>query len=232
MNSSVIIGAILLIGPILLVGCIAYGVLGFNPERANAIRSAEAEQPIVMEEIRRIHIRSPDRFRHDRMDRHPFYVALHLAVWGYAWCIFAGAPVTSNLRSLSPPTKFTMAACFIIGATLVLTGALMGAHLGRWVIIRGVRENMTSSMLADDIRLPYTFACSGLFAIGASMTIYAATSFGSTAGSLGGWMTALSAVACAFMIPMFFTRIRRYGRARATLIAAAVAQIERSHVPD
>lgn len=233
-TSSIIIGAVLLIGPIFLISCMAIGVFGFSPDRAAAIRSAESETPVIMEEIRRIHIRQPENFRHDRLDRHPVYLAVHVAVWGYAWCIFAGAPVTSNLAILSPQVKLTMAIGFIVGSTLVLAGSAMGGRIGRWTLLKGIRDNLTSSMLADDIRLPYTFGASGQLAVGVSMCIYATTSFQSTLGSLGGWLTGALTVSCGTMIALLYLRIRRYERARTTLIDEAVAQIhdERDHVAD
>lgn len=224
-GSSAVLGTILVLAPIILVACIGIGVFGFSPEKAQNIRAAEARMPIAMEEVRRIHIRSPDRFRHDRLDRHPFYICLHVAVFCYAICIFAGAPITSNLATLNHQTKMTMASCFIIGSALVLSGSAMGIRIGRWTLLDSIRDNMTSPMLADDIRLPYLFGCAGAFGTGTSMAIYASTSFRSTWGSLGGWMTALAAVACVWLFAQLFLRIRRYGRARTALIDRAVAQI-------
>jgi hypothetical protein len=232
LTSNFVLGACLMIGPLLLVACVAIGVFRFSPKKAQAIRTAEAETPIVMEEIRRIHIRSPDRFRHDRLDRHPFYVGLHVAAWCYAWCILIGAPVTSNIAALNAGAKMTMALCFVIGSTLVLAGSAMGASIGNLTLLKGIRENMTSSMLADDIRLPYTFGCAGLLAMSVSLGIYATTSFTSTLGSLGGWLTALGAVAATVTLAMLLTRIRRYDRARTALISEAIALIERGHVTD
>lgn len=235
MNSAWIIGGFLLVGPVILVASIAIGLLGFNPVTATAIRSAEAEAPMILEEVRRIHIRSPDRFRHDRLDRHPFYIGSAVAMWGYSWCIFFGSPVTSNVASLPGVTRMTIATCFIIGSTLVLSGSAMGIRVGRWTLLKGIHDNMTSSMLADDIRLPYTFNIAGLIAIGVSSGIYSWTSFGSTLGSLGGWLTGVGiATPSAILITMLFVRIRRYDRARTTLINEAVNQIvvRRDHVDD
>jgi hypothetical protein len=225
-----IIGTTLVLGPIILVASFAIGLLGFNPERAQAIRSAEATSQVVIEEIRHIHIRRPEKFRHDRLDRHPMYLGIHVAAFSYAICVFSGAKVTSNISDLSPQTKFALAACFIIGSSLVLTGATMGSKIGPFKILKGIHENMTSSMLADDIRLPYTFAAIGMVSVGISMAIYASTSFSSTTGSLGGWVTFTSAITCAILFYQFLTRIRSYSKARDTLIAQAISQIERGHV--
>ena len=232
MSTSFWIGLALMIGPVILILSLGIGLFGFSPERAQAIRDGEAEQPVVMEEIRRIHIRSPDRFRHDRLDRHPFYVGTAFSALAYAICVFAGAPVTSNIAALDPNTKLTMSACFITGSTLILSGSSMGLRIGRWTIFKGIRDNITSSRLGDDIRLPYTFGCCGLFAISASTGIYAVTSFGSTLGSLGGWLTGMICVVSLLVIAMLLVRFQRYTRARTTLIDEAVGQIVRGDEVD
>lgn len=231
--SSLIIGVALLLGPVILVGCIVVGLLGYSPEKAQAIREAEDSPPVVIEEVRAIRVRRPDEFRHDRLDRHPTFIGLHLATQGYGWSIISGAPITSNLAALSPSTKFAMAACFLVGSTLVLSGSAMGAHIGKWTFLKGTRDNITSSMLGDDIRLPYSFGAVGMFSIAISMGIYGSTSFGSTMGSLGGWMTVAFSITSATLLVQFVLRIRSYNRARALLIAQAVARLERTgHVAD
>lgn len=225
MNSSVIIGLALLVGPVILVACIVVGILGYSPEKAKAILEAE-DSPVVIEEIRSIRVRRPERFRHDRLDRHPTYIGLHLATQGYGWSVISGAQVTSNLVSLSPATKFAMAACFLVGSTLVLTGAAMGARVWGWTFLDGTRDNIASSMLGDDIRLPYSFGAVGMFSIAISMGIYGSTSFTSTSGSLGGWMTSAFSMTSVVLLAQFVARIRVYSRARTLLIAEAVARLE------
>ena len=224
--TELLIGAFLLIGPLVLVASVAVGLLGYTPERANAIRSAEDTPQVVIEEIRHIVVRQPTKFPHDRLDRHPAYISLHIAVWCYAWCIFFGAPITSNLTSLSAETRMTMAACFVVGSTLVLSGAAMGGRICKWTLLDGVRDNVTSPMLSDDIRLPYAFNAAGMFAISISMGLYASTSFKSTFGSLGGWITGCSTFMSAILFIMFVTRIRQYSKARDLLILEAVARLE------
>lgn len=225
--ASVIIGAALIIGPLILVTSIAIGVLGFNPERAQAIRSAESSPQVVIEEIRRIHVGRPEQFRHERLDRHPHYLALHAAALCYAISIFGGSPVTSNVASLAAAAKFTLAACFLVGAVLVVTGSLMGVRVGPCRFFRGVRDNLVSARLRDDVRLPYTFGGAGMLSMSVSLGLYASTSFKSTYGSLGGWMTLWYAGACAVLLVMFYRRTKQYVRLREALIAEAVAHIER-----
>jgi hypothetical protein len=230
MTSQIIIGAALILGPVILVGSVAIGIFGFSPEKAQAIRSAEDNFPTVIEEIRAIHIAKPERFRHERLDRHPAYLSLHFAVLAYAVCTLCGATPTSNIAALSVPARMIMATCFLIGSTLVLLGALMGARFGEtFTILKGIHDNITSARLGNDVRLPYTFSCSGLMSIAVAMAIYASTSFNSTLGSLGGWMTGCSVIMCVVLICMFVDRIRRYSRTRALLIGQAITRIERAH---
>lgn len=224
---SLVIGAALGLAAVLLVACVAVGLLGFSPERAQAIRDGEATDPVVIEEVRRIHVGAPDRFRRGRIDRHPFYIAPHIAAFGYSICILAGAPVTNNVAVLSALQRFTMAACFLVGAALVLTGSVMGAKVWRWRIVAGVHDHIAAARLGDDIRLPYTFAAIGMFSMGVSTGIYSSTSFASTTGSLGGWLTACIAAACLLMAVMFFRRIRQYGLTFRVVVDEAVASVIR-----
>jgi hypothetical protein len=228
MNPSVvqwIIGVSLIIGPAVAVAAVAIGVFGYSPEKAQGIRSAEEVPNTVVEEVRHLLVRRPENFNHDRLDRHPAYLSLHAAVWCYAWCIFGGAPITSNLATLGSGSRMTMAVCFLVGSSLVLSGSAMGARFGRWRFMPSIHDNMTSPRLSDDIRLPYTFGGAGMFAISISMAIYASTSFKSTLGSLGGWITGWSAVMCAIMLVMYFSRVRQYEKARKATVAEAVANL-------
>lgn len=225
MSSSLIIGIALIIGPVVLVGCIAFGVFGFKPERAQAIRDVEADEAVVIEEVRLIQVSTPDRFRRGRVDRHPFYLAPAVAAFGYSVCILSGAPVTSNLASLDPKTKFTMAACFLVGSTLTLVGAAMGAEILRWSIVGGVRDHLAAALLGDDVRLPYTFGGIGMFSMGVSTGIYSTTSFSATFGSLGGWLTGSISVACMVMMVAFYRRTRQYSRTLRVVVDEAVANV-------
>ena len=225
MTSSLIIGIALAVGVAILISSVAYGILGYNPERAQAIRDGEAEPPVVIEEVRRIRVTIPDRFRRARVDRHPFYLAVHIAAFGYAISILGGSPVTSNLAGLSTSTRFTMACQFLVGATLVLMGAAMGGRIFRWRFVAGVHDNIAAARLGDDVRLPYTFGIVGMFCMCISTSIYATTSFGSTMGSLGGWLTLLIACVCMVMVVVFYRRITQYSRTSAAIINEAVAAI-------
>lgn len=232
-DASYVIGGALVLGPVILFSSLMIGLFGYSPEKARAIRNAEDHQ-IVLEEVRTIHIARPERFRHERLDRHPSYLSLHIAMWGYSWCVFAGQAVTSNVNALSPQTRTTMAISFLVGSSLVLFGSLMGARIGRWRVLRGIHDNITAPRLADDVRLPYALACAGLFSMMIGTGIYAWTSFQSTWGSVGGWITGTACIASAWLIGQFLSRIRRYSMARDLLINQAVSRLERrgGHVGD
>lgn len=227
MPSSLIIGFALAFGPAIAVACIAIGVFGYRPEKMQAIRAAEAQeaQPVVVEEVRAIHVPVIEKFSHYRLDRHPTYIGLHVAAWCYAWCIFAGAPITSNLTELNIQTRLSMAACFLVGSSLALSGAMMGMKVGPWYFLRGISDNIASARLSDDIRLPYTFACVAMVMMAISFSIYASTSFRSTAGSLGGWITLCMAGTSAILLGVFYRRIRIYVLVRSRVINEAVANI-------
>ncbi len=228
MTSALFIGAALTLAAVVLVGCVAIGLFGYQPERAQKIRDSEATEPVMVEEVRRIHVGAPDRFRRGRIDRHPFYLLAHITALGYSVCILAGAPITSNLSVLTSGAKFTMACCFLVGSTLVLFGATMGAHIWRWDIMSGVADHIAAARLGDDIRLPYTFGAIGMFAMGISGAIYSATSFGSTLGSLGGWMTGgIFGIGCALMLVVYCRRIRQFSRTLKVVVDQAVANVIR-----
>lgn len=226
--SSLIIGAALALGPLVALAFIAVGIFGYTPEKMQTIRQGEAEDqdsPVV-EEVRAIVIGRPERFRHDRLDRHYTYLGLHVGAWCYAWCVFAGAPVTSNVQAIGKTQLFLMAACFLVGSSMALTGALMGAHIGRFAFLRGISDNVTSARLSDDIRMPYTFGAVGMACMISSCGIYASTSFDSTTGSLGGWLTLCAgAVASVCLLFEFIRRIRIYVFASKRIINNAVANI-------
>lgn len=226
-TSSLIIVIALAIGMLVLASSVAYGILGYNPDDAHAIRQAEADQQqFIVEEVRRIHVRAPERFRHDRLDRHFAWLALMFAAQGYSVCVLAGAEITSNVRILDAMTRTIMAGSFLVGSFLCLVGASMGARFWRWRLAPDVHDNLTSPMLADDIRLPYTLGGVGAAVMAVSTGTYSTTSFHSTVGSLGGWMTGCFSFACLGMIAAFYTRVKRYERARELVINRAVAQIE------
>lgn len=212
----------------LLIGIPTWGALKFNRARAEGVKRAEArdaahsfQRHVV--EARLLH---PEIVKVNRIDRHPFFVLTHMGAWGYAWCVFFGAPLTSNVASLGMQTRFTMASCFLVGSTLVLASAALGARVWRWRIAPAVHDHLTCEVLGDDISLPYRLSMAGMFATAVSMAIYAATSFKSTTGSLGGWLTGMLAAACVITIPWFYVRVRTFTRNDATLISDAMARLD------
>lgn len=209
-------------GPVVAVGL-------FRPQRARAVKHAELESEVVVQRhVTELAIYHPEIRKQPRVDRHPFYLAPPLAVLAYAVCLFAGAPLTSNVAAMSMLMRHTMAACFVIGAALMLTGAALGVRFaGRWTIAPRVRHHATAPMLGDDVSLPYRLGSAGMFALAISMGIYSLTSFQSTTGSLGGWLTGLLAIAAALTILWLFTRTRDFERNEATLLAEVQARIER-----
>jgi hypothetical protein len=204
-----------------------WGAIRFRPHRARNVMWVEAiSDRVVQQHVVQVAPTHPEIVRTERLDRHPFYLLIHIGVFAYAICIFNGATPTNNVAALGASTRFTMAACFVIGAALILIGAAMGARLGRWKFMPRVRGHLTCDVLGDDIVLPYRVGCAGMFAVFVSMFIYSSTSFQTTTGSLGGWMTAMCAAGCIVLIPMLEMRTRKFERNDATLIADAMAQLE------
>lgn len=205
-----------------------WGAVKFQPHRARNVKYAERDTVVVIEKhVADVRLLHPEIVSTGRIDRHPFYLLPHLGVFGYACCVFAGAPLTSNVTALGLQTRYTMATCFLVGATLVLTASALGMKVGRWRVMRRINDHITGDILGDDITLPYWLGAAGLFAVAVSMGIYASTSFKSTTGSLGGWLTGTLAAACAITIVMLISRIRAFTKHNDTLISEAIAQIER-----
>lgn len=217
---------------VLLVICPIAGVILFHPRRALAVKEAEANTDIVVQHITELAVIHPEIIKLPRVDRHPFFLAPHVGVFAYACCLFAGATVTSNVAAMPAATRYTMATCFLIGSALVLVGSLMGVQVGRWTLGSRVRRHVTAPLLGDDISLPYWLDCAGLFAVGISMAIYSSTSFKSTTGSLGGWLTAALAIAAICVVPTLYARIREFERNEAVLLAEVQARIGRGAVDD
>lgn len=204
------------------------GAILFRPQRARNVKRVELQSEIIVQQhITELAVFHPEIVKLPRLDRHPFYIAPHVGVWSYAWCIFVGAPVTNNVASLGAVTRYTMAGCFLVGSSLALIGVVMGARVGRWRFVRRVQNHATSPLLGDDITLPYWLGICGLVSIAVSMAIYSSTSFKTTAGSLGGWLTAVLAAACLALIPMLHKRIREFDRHDTALIAEVMTRNER-----
>jgi hypothetical protein len=141
-------------------------------------------------------------------------------------CIFTGAKLTSNVTVLGATPRYTMGTCFLIGSTLVMLGALMGAKVGKHVINPDVRDHLTAGVLGDDIVFPYRLSMAGMSAMIVSAGIYTWTSFQSTAGSLGGWLTAGIVVLCVTSIPWFYVTVRRFQKWDHLLITEAQARVD------
>ncbi|MGK2880615.1 MAG: hypothetical protein ACSLE6_07400 [Mycobacterium sp.] len=207
-----------------------WGALKFNPDRARTVKyvelSAAATDRVV--QVRLLH---PEIVQMSRMDRHPFYVLVHFGVIAYAVCVYAGSPLTSNVIALAPQTRYTMAGCFIVGSMLAMIGSLLGAHVGRWTFGKNVREHLTAPVLGDDVGLPYRVAIAGLSATMVSFAIYSETSFQSTAGSLGGWLTGSLAAACILTIVMLYRSMRTFEKWDSVLISEAKARLDGQEQP-
>lgn len=201
-----------------------WGVLSFSRHRAAHVIHAEGNRRVQVQvvESRFLH---PEIIRVGREDRHPFFVTAILGVWCYAWCVLVGAELTSNVASLGVQTRYTMSTCFLVGASLCLVGASLGLKVRGRVIMDAVRNHLTSEVLGDDITLPYRLEIAGMSAIGISFVIYAWTSFQTTYGSLGGWLTALLAVGCGVTSLWFNNRVRTFAKQDGVLIADAQARL-------
>lgn len=213
---------------VILVVVPIVGARSFNANRARGVKYAEQDsEATLLQHISELAHSHPEIVKVPRVDRHPFFVFPHIGVWCYAWCIFLGASVTNNIAELAAVTRYTMAGCFLIGSSLVLTGALLGTRLGHWHLARRVRNHPTAALLGDDITLPYWLSIFGLFAVSVSMGIYSSTSFKTTTGSLGGWLTATLAFAAMATLPLLYRRITEFERNEATLLTEVQAKIER-----
>lgn len=209
----------------LIVGVPLLGLYLYSPRRARQVKIVETSDAKVSARISylRAHYRSLHH-RLYRLDRGYHYIGLHVGVFCYAICLLAGAPVTSNVASLSESSRLTLSACFVLGAILVLIGAAMGMRFGDRVFRYTVRYNDVEPLLGEDIRLPYTFGAAGMFSMCISLGIYAWTSFQSTLGSLGGWLTLAFAAVSAAMLVLFVAKIRKYTADRRELEGRALAQ--------
>jgi hypothetical protein len=209
------------------------GVIAFRPQRARNLRQAERQtEKVVLQNIVELAVAHPEIVKQKRFDRHPFYVAPHVGVFAYAVCVFSGATVTNNVAALSSLTRATMATCFIVGAMFVLAGCLLGTRVGRWRIGRRVVDHPTAPLLGDDVTLPYWLGMAGLLCVTVSMAIYSSTSFNTTTGSLGGWLTATLAGASAAGIIHLYLLVKEFERNEAVLVSEVMAHIGRDNVTD
>jgi hypothetical protein len=225
---SAIAGIALVIAVAILVGAVAYGIFGYTEDRALGIRAGELEDQtnLVVEEVRHLRIGKPDLIPTARLDRHWAYQCVLAAIWCYGWGIFL-APPTGNLASADELQQKLLAGTFLVGSSLTMIGSALGLKVGRWIIARGIADNIVSPRLCDDVRIPYAFACSGWIMTALGMAVYAATAMPRTLATLGGWFSVFTVVMAVGLIPQFYFRIGKYLRAKTVVIAEALAEIER-----
>lgn len=228
MNGSlvlVILALVLLVlGPIVLMSI-------FTPERANSLRIVEAAEPDIAVQVAYLRFRHPELQAKPRVDRHPTYIWIHLALFAYGWIVLHYGVPYDPLGSDALGIKETLAFSLIVGSGLALAGLLMGKKVGRLVIARKVRENVASPVLADDITGPYLLGICGCFSTGISMTFYQYTVIASAGlyrlvTTLGGVLSFAILGLCATLIFKFVKATRKYIAARALLIEEAYARID------
>ena len=209
-----------------LIGGPTLGVITFDRRRAEHVKHAEIRDSTRVEHhVVEARLAHPEIVRVSRIDRNPWYLLIHVGVFCYAVCIFTGAKLTSNVMSLGGGPRFTMGLCFLVGSTLVITSALLGTHVGWFRIMPSVFDHPTADVLGDDVVLPYRIGMAGMGATATSSFIYSVTSFQSTTGSLGGWLTGMVCAACIVSIPWFFHRTTLFNRHNGVLIADAKVRL-------
>lgn len=212
---------------VMLVVIPLVGALRFHPREARNVKYAERlSDGAIQQHVIAVAPAHPEIVRASRLDRHPFYTLPHMAIFAYAICVFRGADVTSNVQALSEGTRTTMAACFMLGSVMVLTASAMGMGVGWHRFAPRVHEHPTMDVLGDNIVLPYRIGMAGLFTTAVAAGIYAATSFQSTTGSLGGWLTASLAAACALTVALLWRRTITFDREDSILVREALARME------
>lgn len=217
--------AVLIVAAILLVGAPLLGAILFSSDRARRVKIAEGQTDVVVEQIQRLRIKHPEIGRRPRLDRHDSYVWLHVGLWLYGWGVILAPAPNSYLAALSWSTQQALGLCLLLGSTLALTGLMLGLRVGRWRIARRVHTNVVSTVLGDDIRLPYMLGWAGLLSIAVSMWFYAITII-TFAYPLGSAISAAIGCMCLTLAYRFAGQIRRYSRDREHLVAEAVAHLE------
>lgn len=216
-------GVLVALALILLVAGPVLGLVLFSSDRARSVKVAEDIDPEPV--VDQVVIYHPEIIKRYRLDRHQSYVWIHVGLWLYGWGVLLSPAPSSNLSGLSWSTQQALGLCVLVGSTLALIGLSLGARIGRLRIAGHVSRNIMSPMLGDDIRLPYTLACTGLFSILISMGFYDYTLI-STApdkllGTLGGGLSGAIGLMCISLGIEFIQRIRAYTRAYDKLLTEA-----------
>lgn len=221
---SIPLAVLVTIAALGLVAIPIWGWYEFSPKRALHVRLDE-QRHVVVERIVEARLLHPEIVKIARIDRHPFFLLPHVAVLCYAVCVFSGAALTSNVSALGESTRLTMSTCFLVGSSLVLIGSALGMNVFGRCLRPATCEHLTSAVLGADITLPYRLEMAGMGATAISLMIYSTTSFKSTTGSLGGWLTGGLAIACVLTIPWFYRRVSQFEKWDATLISEAKARL-------
>lgn len=223
--------ALIALAMVLLVAGPVFGLVFFSTDRARSVKVAEGTEQAVAQELSQVVIYHPEIIRRHRLDRHQSYVWIHVGLWLYGWGVLLSPAPSSNLSGLSWGTQQALGLCVLVGSTLALVGLVLGARVGRLRIAGKVSRNIMSPMLGDDIRLPYTLACTGLFSILVSMGFYdytlISTALDKLLGTLGGGLSASIGLMCIGLGIEFIARIRAYSRAREKLLAEAHSRMGR-----
>jgi hypothetical protein len=244
--TEVIVPAVLTVAMLLLVGAILAGLFTFTPERAQAIKLAEATETVVgvTSHLQVAHPISPLQ---TRLDRHDSYVWMNFALHLYGWVVVVfGPPYATLLSFTNSSTQDSLASSLVLGSGMCLAGSVMGSHLGRYCVVKAVCDNPYKPFLGDDIRWPYILGWAGCLITGFSMVVYGYTVVESSSSSIEctictsrsdyvGWtrlLTSLGGItaigvgcACVTLVPKFLLCARRYTARRDDLIASAVARI-------
>lgn len=208
------------------VALLAYGLWRYNADHARGVKQVELLDDHFVRHIAAIRLVHPEIVRLSRLDRHPFYLTVAVSVFGYSMCIFGGAKLTNNVSALDAGTRYTMATCFALGSMMMLGAALMGVKIGKRYVMRRIADHPTCEILGDNIAVPYIMARAGLATLAIAAEIYSVTSFRSTTGSLGGWLTSGVAAACVACIVMMSRRTRSFEREDRTLLSEVVKRAQ------
>ncbi len=220
---SIVTAALLVAAIIVLVGMVPAAAIMFSPNRAARVKLAEAQPPV--EKIQQLRHRHPEIQKRDRLDRHDSYIFQNLGLWMYGWGVILASSPNSNLSSLSYDTQQLLGVCLLLGTSFTLAGTLLGARIGPFTIAGRVSKELLSDLLGDDIRVPYALGWCGLLSTGVSLFVYAysiwETASSRLLGTLGGGLSFMIGLSCAFLAVRFIVHSRRYIRERDRLLAEA-----------